>query len=67
VHIRFSGKIGFVELRDGTGFIQCIVEEKNVGENNFDNLKNCGIESAIKIMGTVSKHPKKDEYEIQTE
>jgi len=30
VHIRFSGKIGFVELRDGTGFIQCIVEQKNV-------------------------------------
>lgn len=67
VHIRFSGKIGFVEFRDGTGFIQCIVEEKNVWENNFDNLKNCGIESAIKVVGTVSKHPKKDEFEIQTE
>ena len=30
-------------------------------------MKNCGIESSIKISGTVSKHPKKDEYEIQTE
>jgi len=29
-------------------------------------LKNCGIESAIKINGEISKHPKKDEYELQT-
>ncbi len=66
VHIRFSGKIWFVELRDGTWFLQCIVEEKVVWENNFNNLKNCGIESAIKINGEISKHPKKDEYELQT-
>ena len=67
VHIRFSGKIGFVEFRDGTGYIQCIAEEKNIWEEKFNELKNCGIESSIKIFGTVSKHPKKDEYEIQTE
>ena len=67
VHIRFSGKIGFVEFRDGTGYIQCIAEEKNIWEDKFNELKNCGIESSIKISGTVSKHPKKDEYEIQTE
>jgi len=66
VHIRFSGRIGFVELRDGTWFLQCIVEEKVIWEDNFDKLKNCGIESAIKINGEISKHPKKDEYELQT-
>ena len=67
VHIRFSGKIGFVELRDGTWFIQCIVEQNNIWEDGFEKLKSCGIESAIKVVGTVSKHPKKDEFEIQTE
>lgn len=66
VHIRFSGKIGFVELRDGTGFIQCIVEENVVWENNFNNLKNCGVESVVKFVWEISKHPRKEEYELQT-
>lgn len=67
VHIRFSWKIWFIELRDGTWFIQCIVEEKVIGEENFGKFKSCGVESAIKINWKISKHPKKDEYELQTE
>ena len=67
VHIRFSGKIWFVELRDGTWYIQCIVEEKVIWEEKFNEFKSCGIESAIKIKWKVSKHPKKYEYELQTE
>ncbi|NOZ43802.1 MAG: hypothetical protein GXP45_01285 [bacterium] len=30
VHLRSSGKVAFIELRDGTGFIQCVVEPENV-------------------------------------
>lgn len=65
-HIRSSGKISFVELRDGSGYIQCIVEQKVVGDTMFDALNSCGIESALSITGTVAKHPKKEEFEIQT-
>ena len=36
-----------------------------VGEEQFDSLKECGIESAISLTGTISKHPKKEEFELQ--
>ena len=39
VHIRFSGKIGFIELRDGTGYIQAIVEKKNLPEPKREQIK----------------------------
>ena len=63
--IRSSGKIVFLELRDGTGYIQCIAELSVLGEDIFRELESCGIETSLSIAGTVSKHPKKDEYEIQ--
>jgi asparaginyl-tRNA synthetase len=62
---RASGKVAFVELRDGTGFIQCVAEPQNVGEEKFDVLKSLNIESAISVTGTVSKHPKKELFELQ--
>mgnify|MGYP000443730606 CR=1 FL=1 len=33
---RFSGKIIFLILRDGTGFAQCIVSLGDVGEDIFE-------------------------------
>jgi len=63
-HLRSSGKIAFVNLRDGSGYMQCIVQKGEVGDEAFEALKGCGIESAISITGTVAKHPKKEEYEI---
>jgi len=54
-----------LELRDGTGYIQCIAELSVLGEDIFRELESCGIETSLSIAGTVSKHPKKDEYEIQ--
>jgi len=66
VHLRVSGKIAFLELRDGSGTIQCIVEEKIVGNEKFEEIKSCGIETSLSITGIISKHPKKDEFELQT-
>ena len=65
-HSRTSGKIAFIELRDGTWFLQCVVEKKVVGNEAFASLVECGIESSIILHGTVAKHPKKEEYELQT-
>lgn len=62
---RSSWKIAFIVLRDGTGYIQCIVEKKVVWDELFDQLTGCGIESALELSGTISKHPKKEEYELQ--
>jgi len=66
VHIRFSGKIWFIELRDGTWTIQCIVEQKVVWDELFEELKAVWIETSMEIKWTLSKHPKKDEFELQT-
>ncbi len=32
-NLRSSGKIAFWQFRDGTGFIQCIIEKESIGDN----------------------------------
>lgn len=63
--MRSSGKVAFIELRDGTGYIQCVIEAKNFEPEKFDQLVSLGQESSLSLTGTISKHPKKDEYELQ--
>ena len=63
-NIRSSGKVAFVELRDGSGYIQCVAEPQFLGDS-FDEFASLGQESSLSITGIVSKHPKKDEYELQ--
>ncbi|MBD3280732.1 asparagine--tRNA ligase [Candidatus Dojkabacteria bacterium] len=61
---RSSGKITFLQLRDGSGFIQAIVEKSKVEDQIWDTAEEMTIQSSSKITGTVTKHPKKEEYEI---
>ena len=67
VHIRFSGKIGFIELRDGTGYIQAILEKKNLQEQQREQIKQAWIETSLELTWTVKKHPKKDELELHVD
>ncbi|MCW1929811.1 MAG: asparagine--tRNA ligase [Candidatus Kerfeldbacteria bacterium] len=62
---RSSGKIVFLQLRDGSGFIQAIVASQAVAPEVFEAAQRATIESSVEITGTVSKHPKKEEYELQ--
>ncbi|PCI25778.1 asparagine--tRNA ligase [Candidatus Peregrinibacteria bacterium] len=62
---RGSGKILFLQFRDGLGYIQAIAEEKNFSAEDFEVLKSLPQETSMRLEGTVSKHPKKDEYELQ--
>lgn len=69
---RWSGKIQFVVLRDGTGYLETVIslrkadEEWWVSKEQFDALKDCGIESAVELTGTLVKHFKKEwAYELQ--
>ena len=64
-NIRSSGKVSFIELRDGSGYLQCVIEAKNFSPEQFEEISTLNIESSIALTGTVSKHPKKDEYELQ--
>ncbi len=61
---RSSGKIHFLQIRDGSGIVQGIVEKKSVSEDVFELCDKIGQESSIIVKGVVQKHPKKDEYEI---
>jgi asparaginyl-tRNA synthetase len=50
---RSSGKIHFLTLRDGTGFIQCVMSKAVVGEESFKRADHLAQESALIVHGTV--------------
>ena len=50
---RSSGKIHFLTLRDGTGFIQCVMSKAAVGDDAFGKADHLSQESAIVITGAV--------------
>lgn len=64
-NVRSSGKITFLQLRDGSGFIQGIVHQPDVSKKVWDDAHRATIETSAIISGKISKHPKRDEYEIQ--
>ncbi len=52
---RSSGKIHFLQLRDGTGFIQGIVERSSVSEEVFERANSLRIETSVVVSGSVRK------------
>jgi asparaginyl-tRNA synthetase len=52
-NVRSSGKIKFVILRDGTGFIQLVIEKNNVDESIFEMIEKLTQESVIEVKGIV--------------
>src|SRR5438477_664240 len=52
-NMRSSGKLMFPQLRDGTGFVQCVVLHKAVAPEVWDALEHLGQESSLTIRGTV--------------
>jgi len=50
---RSSGKIHFLSIRDGTGFIQAIVSKAAVGEEKFKQADHLSQETAVIVHGTV--------------
>lgn len=65
---RGSGQIMFLHLRDGTGFIQCVLDLNALGDEVFSKAKKLGLESALTITGIVKKEPRAPYcgFEIQT-
>src|SRR5215218_8907116 len=51
---RSSGKLVFLQLRDGTGIVQCVVFKPN-NEELFENAKSLGQESSIIVTGIVKE------------
>lgn len=63
---RGSGKIYFLQLRDGTGMIQGIVFQDNVSEDVFAKADELTMESTVTCTGEVTAHPKQEDvFELQ--
>ena len=64
---RHSGKLWFLQVRDGTGVIQCVVFKGDVDEETFESCAKVTQESSVKITGTVAEDKRSAiGYEIQT-
>ena len=64
-NFRSSGKIIFLQLRDGQSWAQAIIDESRVAAAVWTKANQLTIESSVIISGKVTKHPKKAECEIQ--
>ncbi|MDG4845928.1 asparagine--tRNA ligase [Peribacillus frigoritolerans] len=52
---RSSGKIAFLQIRDGSGFIQGVVVKAEVGEEIFARAKSVSQESSLYVTGVIQK------------
>ena len=59
-NIRSIGKIWFVIVRDGTGYVQCVVSKNDVSEDIFSLENTLTQESSLKIKGTVQADDRSD-------
>ena len=50
---RSSGKIAFLVLRDGTGYLQAVLSKKEVGEDVWALFQQLTQESSVEVTGTV--------------
>ena len=55
---RSSGKLHFLQVRDGTGIIQCVVSQSDVSEKVFQDSDTIQQESSLVITGSVQKDPR---------
>ncbi len=62
---RSSGKIAFLQLRDGSGFAQAIYTPNDLPPAQWEVASHLTLESSVICTGVVAKHPKREEYELQ--
>ncbi|HEX8794936.1 MAG TPA: asparagine--tRNA ligase [Polyangiaceae bacterium] len=55
---RSSGKLHFLEVRDGTGIVQCVVFKGNVTPETFAAADKIAQEASLEVVGSVKKHAK---------
>ena len=55
---RSSGKIKFLVLRDGTGFLQCVAFAKEMSQEAFEHADKIPLESSLVIRGVVREEPR---------
>ncbi|MBI3244102.1 MAG: asparagine--tRNA ligase [Chloroflexi bacterium] len=53
-----KGKLQFLQVRDGTGVVQCVVFKKDVSEDVFNAAAKLTQESSVEVTGTVRAEPR---------
>ncbi len=65
-HVRTGGKIAFVVVRDGTGYLQTVVSRKEVPEAAWAQVGSLTQESSVTVTGRVRAEPRAPGgYELQ--
>lgn len=54
-NLRSSGKIAFLQFRDGTGFVQVVFEKENLSDDQWEVLTHLDQEASVTVQGTVVK------------
>ena len=63
---RSSGKLHFLEVRDGSGIVQAVVFKGDVSPELFAAADHLQQEASLSLVGTVKEHGKiKGQYEVQ--
>lgn len=57
-NVRSSGKIVFLQLRDGSGYIQGVVVKSEVPEEVWNHAKSLTQESSLYVTGTIREEPR---------
>jgi asparaginyl-tRNA synthetase len=59
-----ASKIRFIELRDGSGFVQCVVSIADAESDSYELAGQLTQECSISVTGKVQRHPKTGELEV---
>lgn len=54
-NLRSSGKIAFIQLRDGTSYFQGIVVKSEVSEELFETVKHLSQETSVQLRGVIQE------------
>ncbi len=57
-HLRSSGKLRFLVLRDGTGYVQAVISKKDVPEEVWTLAETLTYESSVVLEGTAVEDPR---------
>jgi asparaginyl-tRNA synthetase len=57
-HLRSSGKVRFLVLRDGTGLAQGVLVKGNLPEEDFQQFEQLTLESSLTLSGRVKAEPR---------
>jgi asparaginyl-tRNA synthetase len=55
---RTAGKLQFPIIRDGSGYLQCVVFKKEVSEETWDAADRATQESTVRVVGSVREEPR---------